>query len=546
MLRNAIILLAFLWMNPLGMAQPFISGIDVSRWQGTVNWNLVKNAGVEFAFAKATEGVNFVDQQFHNNMQGATAAGVMIGPYHFCRIDSFNGVPFTNYDGSPFLPGTAPYLDAVSEANDFLEAIVPYYESSSYLPPVADVEGLPDFGSLSLERTFISNWVQIFSDTIDQTLGRRPIIYTSKSGANSRYTSQVAAQHDLWLAWWKGTGTSDPPVASDTPLFGDWLFWQWTDSWSVPGVGGNVDGDVFEGSLSQLQDLQITLQENPGGGFQNVLDLANFESGEAPFQWSTSFSGSNQGILGGSDAVRVTDHSHDGDASQMISIIGDPEGWFLRHVSGHGTPAASPSSNIAFETTGSVGLWLRTEDEGVTVSLAVDDPSPAVDRGIPREVLADGKWHLYEWSLDDLGQWEGWTSGADGILGGPMVTLDSIQLSGVGNAVIYMDTVAHNPDGSLLSLPGDFDYDGDVDGEDLETWQASYGANSGASMNNGDADGDGDVDGRDYLAWQRNYQSPTTPPITSVPEPGTLLAGLILFAALLPRRPTSRFFTTAA
>ena len=206
-------------------AQSYLDGIDLSKWNGTVNWNSIKNAGIDFAFTKATEGVNFVDQQYHNNMLGATAAGVMIGSYHFCRIDSYNGVPFTTYDGSPFLPGTTPYLDAVNEANDFLEAIVPYYQVGSYLPPVADVEGLPDFGSSSLERTFISNWVQVFSDTINTTLGTPPLIYTSRSGANSRYTSAVAAQHELWLALWQGTSTpTNPPDASDTPLFGDWLF----------------------------------------------------------------------------------------------------------------------------------------------------------------------------------------------------------------------------------------------------------------------------------------------------------------------------------
>ena len=514
------------------VAQPFISGIDVSRWQGNVNWNSAKSAGIEFAFAKATEGVNYVDGQFHNNMQGATAAGVMIGPYHFCRIDSYDGVPFTTYDGSPFLPGSTPYLDAMSEANDFLEAIVPYYEVGSYLPPVADVEGLPDFGSSSLERTFISNWMQVFSDTINSTLGTRPIIYTSKYGANTRFTSQIATQHELWLAWWKGTGTSNPPVASDTPLFGDWQFWQYTAEGSVAGVSGNVDRDVFEGTLADLQALQITLGGDPGTGFENVAALADFESGDTPFQWSTSYSGSNSGILTGSDAVRITTDSHDGDASQQLTIVGDPAGWFLRHVSGTTRPVASPATNVPFGTTGSVGMWLKTEDAGVTVHLAVDDPSPSIDRGVGQEITADGNWHLYEWDLEDNGQWEGWTSGANGVIDGPTVTLDSIQFSGTGNAVIFMDGVAHNPDGSLLASQGDFDYDGDVDADDLAAWQVSFGSTTGAAVDDGDADGDGDVDGQDYLSWQRNYEpalgTESAAQTAVVPEPASLTGGALL------------------
>ncbi len=112
-------------LNASRACAQFIPGIDVSRHQGLINWTSVKNSGVQFAFAKATEGVDFVDIRYHTNMQGARAAGVYIGPYHFCRIDSKNGVKFTSYDGQPFVPGSAPYEDAVSEANDFLEAILP-------------------------------------------------------------------------------------------------------------------------------------------------------------------------------------------------------------------------------------------------------------------------------------------------------------------------------------------------------------------------------------------------------------------------------------
>ncbi|TWU30172.1 Lysozyme M1 precursor [Bythopirellula polymerisocia] len=461
-------------------------------------------------------------------MQGAAAAGVIIGPYHFCRVASYDGDPFTSYVGSPFLPGTTPYLDAVSEANDFLDAIVPYYQTGSYLPPVADVENLPDFSSSALEKTFISNWVQIFSDTINATLGSRPIIYTSKSGANTRYTSSVAAQHELWEAWWKGTGTSNPPVASDTPLFGDWLFWQWTDSWSVPGVTGNVDGDVFEGTQAQLEQLRITLAPGSEGPFGRVTHIEEFENGEGFFKWGTNFSGSNFGLLPGTDAQRVTTHAHEGFASQEIDVVGDPNGWFLRHVSGNGSPAANPATNLPFVSDGYVGLWLMTNDSGVTVYLALDDLTSTIERGLGQDVIADGTWHLYEWDLSDDNQWDAWAGGANGMLDGATVTIDSIQFAGAGNAQVYLDGVAHNPDGSLLAALGDFDYDGDVDEEDMHQWQAHFGTASGASFDRGDADGDGDVDGADFLAWQRTYQPTATTLLAAVPEPGSLLLIIVV------------------
>jgi GH25 family lysozyme M1 (1,4-beta-N-acetylmuramidase) len=217
-----------------------VPGIDVSRWQGSINWTSVKNSGVQFAFVKATEGIDYVDPQFHNNMQGAKAAGVMVGTYHFCRLDSYATDP----------------NDAINEANDYLESVMPYYRTGTYLPMVADVEAFPPFGSTAEARAFTSAWVQKFSDTIYNAVGVRPIVYQSLSRANSYYTSAVASNHELWLAWWKSS-TANLPVASDTPLWGEWQFWQWTDSWSVPGIAGNVDGDLYNGSLAQLGGLLL-------------------------------------------------------------------------------------------------------------------------------------------------------------------------------------------------------------------------------------------------------------------------------------------------
>ena len=285
--------------------QAFVDGIDVSRWQGTINWNNVKADGIDFAFVKATEGVDFVDVKFHANMQGAIAAGVYIGPYHFARLDSLNGVPFTSYDGSPFAPGSAPYLDAVSEANDFLDAIMPYYDTGLHLPPVADVERLPDFNSTFLEREFISNWVQLFSDTVNNSLGRRPIIYTSKFGANTRYTPAVASSHDLWLAWWKNS-TSNPPVTSDTPAWSPWDFWQWTATGSVNGVGGNVDRDVFDGTLQQLEELLI----DTGPANPSDFDQDGDVDGQDLAQWTDDY-----GLNPDSDA----DNDDDSDGSDFLA-----------------------------------------------------------------------------------------------------------------------------------------------------------------------------------------------------------------------------------
>src|SRR6185503_12876642 len=128
------IIVMLLCLAPAMPVRAYIQGIDVYSGDGAVTWSTVKNAGYDFAYVKATEGVNFVDSRFATNMQNANAAGLYVGPYHFCRVDSKNGVPFTSYDGLPFPVGSDPYLDATSEAVDFIEAIRPYYLSGSNLP----------------------------------------------------------------------------------------------------------------------------------------------------------------------------------------------------------------------------------------------------------------------------------------------------------------------------------------------------------------------------------------------------------------------------
>ncbi len=104
--------------------------------------------------------------------------------------------------------------------------------------------------------------MHVFSDEIQKEMGCRPISYTSKSGAKTRYTAEFAAEHELWLAYWKKTGTDSPPTPDDAPGWKAWLFWQWSATGSVDGVPGSgkkhdCDKDVFGGTQKQLEALLI-------------------------------------------------------------------------------------------------------------------------------------------------------------------------------------------------------------------------------------------------------------------------------------------------
>ena len=258
----------------------------------------------------------------------------------------------------------------------------------------------------------------------------------------------------------------------------------------------------------------------------NLVD--DFEVDEGHFNVALTYSGSTDGILASSTANRVTTEAQTGVASQELVINddpNDPDEWRVRHLSGVG----SPGNNLALDANGYIGFWLKTDDPGLTVQIALDDPSSA-DRGFLQEIVADDQWHLYQWNLEDDRQWEGWING-DGDIVGPTVTIDSIFFYGDGDATIYLDNVSHNPTEFLASIaltPGDFDGDGDVDDDDLTQWQGDYGVNA-----NSDANGDGDSDGSDFLIWQENYTGPgLLAAAAAVPEPSSVvlvLVGIALF-----------------
>jgi hypothetical protein len=188
----------------------------------------------------------------------------------------------------------------------------------------------------------------------------------------------------------------------------------------------------------------------------NVIE--DFEVDEGLFDRQPTFSGSTSGILLSSTADRVETMAYEGIGSQELVLLDDPavsDGWFVRHLYNGGS---GPQDIV---DTGWIGFWLKTDAPGLTVSIALDNPGTA-DRGIFREVVNDGEWHLYQWGLEFDSYWNGWVTG-DGMIVG-LSGIDSIQIDSSldQDATIYLDYVAHNTDGflpepgslSLLALGG--------------------------------------------------------------------------------------------
>lgn len=198
-------------------------GIDVSRYQGNVDWAKVKASGITFVFIKATEGQTYTDPNLETNVKGALTAGLLVGTYHFLRATSADiaRAEATHY---------AKTLDAVGGA------------SALQLPPVMDYENNP--GNLS--KAQINVVAKTFLTELERLTGRKPIIYTGNSFAGNFDTG--LSGYDLWIARY-----SNSKVPDDQPAWKSWTIWQFSDSGKVPGIGGAVDLNEFSGSLSELK-----------------------------------------------------------------------------------------------------------------------------------------------------------------------------------------------------------------------------------------------------------------------------------------------------
>jgi GH25 family lysozyme M1 (1,4-beta-N-acetylmuramidase) len=192
-------------------------GIDVSVWQGTIDWAKVKGSGKTFVFAKATEGIGFEDARYDANRAGAMAQGLKFGAYHFARPGSNN---------------------PVTEADWFVNTARLQH---GMLRPVLDLELTGGLGTSAL-----TTWVKAWLQRVNQRLGVKPMIYTNASfWRNAMGDSRWFADNGYSMLWIASWGTSNPSVPASGWGGRSWTFWQYTSGGSVPGISGRVDLNVF-------------------------------------------------------------------------------------------------------------------------------------------------------------------------------------------------------------------------------------------------------------------------------------------------------------
>ena len=199
-----------------------VRGIDVSDYQGTVNWPAVARAGIEFAVTKATEGGTFVADSFTRNWSGIRSAGLVRGAYHFYR----------------------PRTDALAQANLFLNIVK---LQPGDLPPVLDIES-DDGVEPERIRAGIRSWLV----RVEEVTQRRPILYTYPSFWERLGNWQDFTDYPLWVAHY--TTAERPWIPGG---WRTWAMWQFTDSGTVSGVTGPVDVNSFNVIRAGSQSMMV-------------------------------------------------------------------------------------------------------------------------------------------------------------------------------------------------------------------------------------------------------------------------------------------------
>lgn len=218
-----------------------VHGIDVSKFQGDIDWNAVASSGVKFAWIKATEGGDRADARFQANWTGAKAAGVPHGAYHFvywCR--------------SPM------------EEMAFFEQNAPVEDDA--LPPVLDVEATPTSPTCHRHLTqdgAIAD-MRVMLQEMERHYGKRPIIYTTVDFYEAILSDGALSDYPIWVRSTK----HHPAVKYGSRA---WAFWQYQSDGQTPGINGNVDRDVFYGTKVQWDAF---LREQPSGPRQPTVQKA--------------------------------------------------------------------------------------------------------------------------------------------------------------------------------------------------------------------------------------------------------------------------------
>lgn len=200
----------------------YIYGIDVSQYQGKINWidlhTIHDKVPLDFVFIRATMGEDAKDKRFDENWRAAHSRAKLRGAYHYFR----------------------PNENSIKQANNFIKAVK---LKPGDLPPVLDIEERPRKQSIDSLKVGLKRWL----DAVESHYGVQPILYSGDS-YYSDFLEKEFSKYVLWIAnynFWV-----DKPKKH-------WNFWQFSEKGYVNGIKGNVDVNMFKGDIEELEALAL-------------------------------------------------------------------------------------------------------------------------------------------------------------------------------------------------------------------------------------------------------------------------------------------------
>lgn len=213
-----------LWLNNPSRAAYPVRGVDVSSYQGEVDWSVLSGQSIDFAYIKATEGSSYKDNRFSYNWQNAGKTGLKRGAYHFFSFES---------------PGSA-------QAKNFISSVP---VTSGSLPPAVDIELCGEKQNHPPERMKTIESLSELLGALEKQYSRKPIIYATGE-TYDRYIKGNFSGYKIWIR-----DVYKYPTLSDNRR---WTLWQYSDHQILKGYKGEekfIDMNVFNGTTAQFEDL---------------------------------------------------------------------------------------------------------------------------------------------------------------------------------------------------------------------------------------------------------------------------------------------------
>ncbi len=198
-----------------------VRGVDVSRYQGEIDWQTLAGEGIDFAFIKATEGSSYADPRFASNYAEARTTDLAVGAYHFFSFDSAGK----------------------TQAENFIRTVPSFV---GMLPPVVDLEFYGGYDLNPPPRETVTAELYDLLDTLEAHYGVRPILYATEE-SYAQYLANDFAAYDIWI---RNVITS--PTLADGRA---WTFWQFTNRERLAGYSGEepfIDINVFAGTRADF------------------------------------------------------------------------------------------------------------------------------------------------------------------------------------------------------------------------------------------------------------------------------------------------------